>query len=160
MQQIPAIYVRQMGTPRLGLWARLLAGAVAGVCLALLILAHRLNPSASGVGTHTGIGLQECGFLKRTGLPCASCGMTTSFAHFAHGQVAASFWVQPMGFVLALLTAATFWAAAYIAVSGRPAHRLLRMLSIRYHLLALLFLAVAAWGWKIFIHLFGHDGWS
>src|SRR5438552_8317037 len=79
--------------------------------LAVLIMAVRLPPNPDGVGTHQAMGFQKCEFMYRTGLPCPSCGMTTSFAWFVCGNWIASFYVQPMGFVLALLTGAVFWAS-------------------------------------------------
>jgi hypothetical protein len=105
------------------------------------------------------MGLQRCEFLERTGIPCPTCGMTTSFAHFARGNIAASLYVQPMGTVLATLTAATLWVALYMALTGEPVMRLLRIVPARYYFLPLMIFAVAAWGWKIFIHLRGIDGW-
>ena len=86
--------------------------------------------------------------------------MTTSFAWYARGNVIASLYVQPMGFVLALLATATVWAAFYIAITGKPAYCLMRLIPSRYYLLPLLTLAVLAWGWKMFIHLRGLDGWK
>jgi hypothetical protein len=85
--------------------------------------------------------------------------MTTSFSHLAHGNLLASLYVQPMGAVLGLVTAATFWVSLYIALSGKPAHRLMRYVPARYYVAPLMVLAVAAWAWKIYIHLRGIDGW-
>ena len=51
--------------------------------------------------------------------------MTTSFAWFVRGNLLASLWVQPMGLALAVIVAMTFWLALYMAVSGKPAWRLL-----------------------------------
>lgn len=153
------IYTRVGGPARLKWPGRLLAGAIGAICLVVLLLAVRLHPSPTGMATHTAMGFDECQFLKRTGLPCPSCGMTTSFSWFVRGNVPASFYVQPMGFVLAVLAAATAWAAGYIAITGKPAHRLVRLIPSRYYLLPLLSFAVIAWGWKMFIHLKGIDGW-
>ena len=86
--------------------------------------------------------------------------MTTSFAWFVRGNFLASLYVQPMGTVLATICGMTVWAAAYIALTGRPAHRLLSALPARYHLVPLLSFAVLAWAWKIFIHLHRIDGWK
>jgi hypothetical protein len=85
--------------------------------------------------------------------------MTTSFSWFARGNLIASAYVQPMGLILALMAAASVWGGSYIAVSGRPVHRLLRLLPAGYTLIPLLLVGVVAWGWKIFIHLNGIDGW-
>ena len=81
--------------------------------------------------------------------------MTTAFAHFVRGHFLASFYTQPMGAVLALLAVAAFWVALYIALTGKPAHRLVQQVPARYYLLPLMFLAVAAWGWKIFTTVHG-----
>ena len=85
--------------------------------------------------------------------------MTTSFAWFVRANWVASFYVQPMGFVLALATGALFWAALYMAITGSPLHRLTRQLPMTHLTVAVLALGIAAWGWKIFIHLHHMDGW-
>ncbi|MBC8106881.1 MAG: DUF2752 domain-containing protein [Anaerolineae bacterium] len=157
----PLLIYTRVGDPARLKWpGRLLAGAIGAICLTTLLLAVRLHPSPTGMATHTAMGFEECQFLKRTRLPCPSCGMTTSFSWFVRGNVPASFYVQPMGFVLAVLTAATAWAAWYIAITGKPAHRLMRLIPARYYLLPLLCFAAIAWGWKMFIHLQGIDGWG
>jgi hypothetical protein len=144
---------------RLGFMGRLVALVVASACLGLLATAAKLKPSPTGVGTHEGLGLNACYFERTTGLPCPSCGMTTSFAWFVRGNWLASFYIQPMGFVLALAAACTFWAGVFIAITAKPAHRLLRTLPISNLLIAIMLFAIAAWGWKMFIHVRGIDGW-
>ena len=157
MPKIYAVAPVAVGVPLVG---RLLGGAIAVGCLGVLLLAASLPPSPSGMGTHRqSLHLPACNFLQTTGLPCPSCGMTTSFAWFAKGNLLASMYVQPMGMILATLVAASVWGGSYIAITGRPAHRLLQMLPARYTLLPLLLLGVLAWGWKILIHLNGVDGW-
>jgi hypothetical protein len=64
-----------------------------------------------------------------------------------------------MGALLGIFTAATFWVSLYIALSAKPAHRLMLLVPARYYLLPLLFLGVAGWAWKVLIHLRGIDGW-
>ncbi len=86
--------------------------------------------------------------------------MTTSYAWFARGNFLASFYVQPMGFLLALLTVVAFWMGLYVALTGRAVYRLLARGPSRYYVPGLLVWAIIAWGWKIFIHLHGIDGWS
>jgi hypothetical protein len=75
--------------------------------------------------------------------------MTTSFALFVRGRWIAAWYAQPFGTVLALATAMVFWCAAYIAVTGRPVHRLLRVVPSRYYLWVPLALAVFGWVWKM-----------
>ena len=144
---------------RLARGPRILALCIAVGCLSVLLVAARLPPSPSGIGSHQALGLNSCQFLETTGLPCPSCGFTTSFAWFARGNPLASLYVQPMGFALAFIAASCVWAGFYVAATGRPAYRLLRLLPARYYLLPLLALGVLAWGWKALIHLNGIDGW-
>ena len=127
--------------------------------LSMLVLAAALPPSPDGVGTHTQLGLQPCQFLATTHIPCPTCGMTTATSYFVRGNILASLYIQPMGFLIALAAAVAFWAGLYIAVTGRPAYRLLRRLPTQRILFALLFFAILAWGWKILIHVKGMDGW-
>lgn len=55
--------------------------------LGLLILTRWLTPDARGLGTHEQLGLPPCGFYLWYGLPCPSCGMTTSWAWLARGEI-------------------------------------------------------------------------
>ena len=161
IERPPLLIYTRVGEPeRLSLFGRMLAGLIAAGCLAVLIIGVRLKPSPTGMATHTAMGFDECQFYKRTGLPCPSCGMTTSFAWYVRGNVVASFYNQPMGFVLAVLATATVWGGGYIAITGKPAHRLMRLIPPRYYLLPLMLFAAVAWGWKMFIHLRGIDGWG
>lgn len=159
-QTAPIVYSSSGPVDRLSIQGRLVALGIALGCLALLSTAALLVPSRDGAGSHTELGLPPCQFLQRTGIPCPSCGMTTSWTWFVRGNLAASLYVQPMGTALAMLAVFTFWTGLYVAITGRPVYRLLRLLPGRYYFAPLLALAVLAWGWKIFIHLSGHDGWS
>src|SRR5450432_1206527 len=118
--EVPAIYSPRTDPAVMTLWGRGLAFVTGLVCLAILTTAAHVAPSPTGMGTHLQLGLQKCGFYDTTGLPCTSCGMTTSFAWFARGNLLASFYIQPMGALLALLTVAAFWAGLYEAFTGRP----------------------------------------
>jgi hypothetical protein len=153
------IYGRRAAAAPVSTLGRLLAAGVAGGCLTVLVIAAWLVPNPDGFGTHRGMGLAECAFLARTGLPCPACGMTTSFSWFVRGNLAASFYVQPMGCVLAALCGMTVWVAGYVALTGRPVHRLFGVVPDKWYLVPLLSMAVAGWGWKMFIHLHGIDGW-
>ena len=68
-------------------------------------MAFYLHPDPRGYDTHTQLGLPACGFLQITGLPCASCGMTTAFANMAHGHFVGALRAQAFGAALFLLTA-------------------------------------------------------
>lgn len=156
---VPIIYARELKRQVLPWGARFGALAIALGCLFPLVIAACLHPKPEGYGSHTELGLASCQFMQRTGLPCPSCGMTTSWTWFAHGNLRASFYVQPMGTVLAILAACAFWVALYCALTGRPVYRLLRVVPSRYYFVPLLAFGILAWGWKIYIHLAGIDGW-
>lgn len=71
-----------------------------------LVLARVLTPSPSGYGTHTQLFLPPCLFHAITHLPCPTCGLTTSFAHLARGEVVAALHsnlLGPLVFILAVL---------------------------------------------------------
>jgi len=79
-----------------------IAVALIGVfAVAALIDPYEPDGAARLMGTHTQLGLTECGFLKVTGVPCPSCGMTTSFALLVRGDVAGSLRANYAGTVLA-----------------------------------------------------------
>jgi hypothetical protein len=158
-QAVPLIYTREVLPPALRPWHRAVAMGVAIGCLAILATGAWLRPEHSGISTHTQLGFPPCQFEVRTGLPCPSCGFTTSVSHFAHGNMLASAYLQPMGFVIAVCCAAGVWIGSYIAFTGRPVHRLVGMLPGRTLVIGLTVVALAAWGWKIWIHLSGRDHW-
>jgi len=56
------------------------------------------------MGTHLQIGLPPCTFQVMTGVPCPSCGLTTSFALLVRGDVVNSLRANAVGTLLAL-----FW---------------------------------------------------
>jgi hypothetical protein len=157
---VPRIYAISPVVQRLPIAHRLVALGVSLACIAVLITAVMIRPNHGGVETHRQLGLAECQFLRTSGIPCPSCGMTTSFAWFVRGNLAASLYVQPMGTLLAAGAGLTFWAALYIAATGKPVHRLMRGLPGSYVVVTTMALAIAAWGWKIFIHVRGIDGWG
>ena len=146
-REVPIIYTPAVQRQCVPLSGRALALGVALAALAVLIIAVMLPPAAEGVGTHRAMGFRSCEFLDRTRLPCATCGMTTSFALFVRGHWLMSLYVQPMGFVLALACGGLFWAGLYIALTGSPLHRLLQQLPALYTVPAIMTFGIAAWAW-------------
>ncbi|MEM6854792.1 MAG: DUF2752 domain-containing protein [Planctomycetota bacterium] len=98
--------------------ARLIALLIFAPTLAVLLTAASLTANAEGTGTHTQLGLAPCGFKTATGLPCATCGMTTSFTHAADGRLLTSFVTQPAGMVLAVLTAMAVLVSGWSLATG------------------------------------------
>jgi len=156
----PRIYAISPIVQRVSRSGRLVAAIIAAGCLAALATAVFVTPSPTGVSSHESIGLARCQFLATSGIPCPSCGMTTSFAHFVRGNLAASLWVQPMGTLLAFTAGIAFWAGLYIAVTGKPVHRLVRGMPSLYYVVVPVGVGIAAWAWKIFIHVRGTGGWG
>src|SRR5688572_11984835 len=156
----PPIYATSPVLQRLTPVGRIIALSIALACLALLVTAVMIPPNRTGVATHTALGFDDCQFLVTTGIPCPSCGMTTSFAWFVRGNLLASLYVQPMGTMLAAAAGMTFWGGLYIAITGKPIYRrLLAEVPAAYYVIVPLGLAIAAWAWKIFIHVRGVGGW-
>ena len=90
----------------LALWVR---GALVGITLgivAIFAVAFWVRPYDAGgrpltLGTHLQIGLPPCTFYRWTGLPCPSCGMTTSFALLVRGDIWNSLRANAVGTLLA-----------------------------------------------------------
>ncbi|MBM4114113.1 MAG: DUF2752 domain-containing protein, partial [Phycisphaerae bacterium] len=93
---------RVTAAPWLSAGERIAAALIGAASLSLLLLASTLEPSSKGLGTHTQLGLPPCTWTIAFGIPCPSCGMTTSFAHAVRGDLLSSFVAQPMGALLAL----------------------------------------------------------
>lgn len=122
---------------------------IALACWSLLGLSLWLQPAGAGLGTHEQMGFAPCGFYKQTGLPCPTCGMTTSFALLVRGRVWEAFAVQPAGAVLALLTVAGALILPITAWCGRSLHLLLGRLYPPLWLTLLGLLIGLAWTYKI-----------
>lgn len=149
---------RYIGMQRDGQWPatrrrnRIVGGLIACAAAAVLFVASLVTPSPDGLGTHTQLNLPACGWISTMDLPCMTCGMTTAYAHAADGQFLASFRTQPMGCVLALLTAMALIGGAYVAVTGCDVGWLARR-AVGRRLWWSLGLAFAlAWGYKILAH--------
>ncbi|MFN3161302.1 MAG: DUF2752 domain-containing protein [Rubinisphaera brasiliensis] len=81
---------------------RFLLVAAALLLIAGFFLASRLEPSARGYGTHQQLGLPPCSIQLLFGIPCPSCGMTTSFAWYVRGQLMPAWQANPAGLYLAI----------------------------------------------------------
>ena len=84
----------------------MLAPSVAALALAGILQARRC-----GYGTHEELGLPACSSVVTTGYPCPTCGLTTSMAAMAHGQIGLAVQAHPFGVI-------AFVAAAALAVGG------------------------------------------
>jgi hypothetical protein len=83
--------------PYMSLWVRGLLVALAAFLILIFSIAIYLDPynrdetgkivSAKNGGTHQGLGLPPCTFKETTGVPCPSCGMTSSFSLLIRGDL-------------------------------------------------------------------------
>jgi hypothetical protein len=93
--------------PVMRAWVR---GTLVGVALGLIAVfsvAIWLNPydedgAPLRMATHRQMGLPPCTFLSTTGMPCPSCGMTTSFSLLMRGDVVNSLRANAVGTLLAV----------------------------------------------------------
>ncbi len=86
---------------------------------AVLALSAWLEPNPLGHSTHTALGLGQCSFLAISGYPCPMCGMTTSFALFAHLHPIDAVVNQPFSAVMFGITALVFGVSAAEVVAPR-----------------------------------------
>ncbi len=103
---------------------RLVAALTATVAAVVFILAAMLQPyDESGRplshGTHRQLGLPPCTLLASTGVPCVSCGMTTSVSLTMHGDLAAAARANWAGMVLTLLGLPAGVWLAFLAAGWR-----------------------------------------
>jgi hypothetical protein len=89
-------------------WVRVVLVGIACGWLGVFGIAAWLNPYKDDGRplrdeTHRQLGLPECNFKRWTGVPCPSCGMTTSFALLVHGDLANSLRANFAGTLLALI---------------------------------------------------------
>ena len=133
-------------TPR-----RLVALVVFAPTLGVLLLAASLKPNGAGEGTHTQLGLPSCGLKARTGVPCPSCGMTTAFAHAAHGQLWQALVAQPAGAVFALVTAMAALVSGYVLITGAAIEKYLQRLWRPAILWLVIGLFVAGWVYRLIV---------
>jgi hypothetical protein len=128
---------------------RIAWGVIALLCVSILAVAVYLQPDPRGYGTHERLGLPPCGFIVTTGLPCPTCGMTSSFAYMMHGHPLRAFVAQPAG---ALLCVGTVFTALYALSAAVQGH----MLGIQWDrlgpvrvALTIIFVFIGSWGVKL-----------
>lgn len=112
---VTAVLTRRV---RLGLVA-IAVGLVVLFALAIWIDPYGSDGRPRAMGTHQQLGLPECNFLRLTGYPCPSCGMTTSFALLVRGDVVSSLKANCAGTLLALTLLATIPWTVVSAIRAR-----------------------------------------
>ncbi len=99
--------------------SRGLALIVLLACVTILVVAARVSPERSGLGSHRQLGLAPCVLVTLFGYPCPTCGMTTAFANTVRGQILPAFYAQPAGLVLALGTMIAAGMSLVVLFTGK-----------------------------------------
>jgi len=115
---------------------------------AILAMAMALDPDPAGTGTHRQLGLPPCGVLVATGLPCATCGMTTAFAWAVRGRLLTALIVQPAGALLAIVTMMGTLTGFYAMLVGLPLGPTAKWLWRPATVLLLGAVVIVSWGYK------------
>ncbi len=116
---------------------------------AVLLVGRWLTPSPRGVGTHEQLGLPPCAWLHLTGIPCPSCGLTTSVAHAARLHFHEAFVTQPFGLLVFGLALLGIPLSVYALRRRVPWSRWLYWRGTDLLLFALIALYLLSWCYKI-----------
>jgi len=92
--------------------------------------------------------LGPCGLKQKYGLPCPTCGMTTSVLAFSQGKIFESFYIQPAAGLLCCVLVIIAFLSLLIAVFGVYfgfIKRFFAEVKIKHIILALIVIIVAGW---------------
>ena len=133
-------------------WKRVTLRALGAVLVTgsvvLLLIAARLEPSRSGLGTHHQLGLPPCTIRVVFGIRCPSCGMTTSWAYLMNGDLVSAARANLGGLLLGVMTIGSFAVTLPMAVRGRmPRDRVIKNATIA--LSAIVVVSLSEWLWRL-----------
>lgn len=131
----------------------IVVGLTTVLAIALWLRPYDADGKPLRLATHQQLGLPPCTFYRTTGLPCPSCGMTTSFAFLVRGDIKDSMRANAIGTLLALFCLAMIpWCLASL-VRGRllgirsPERVLTWIVGVFIALLLLRWAVVLGWIW-------------
>jgi hypothetical protein len=87
--------------------------------VATLVRPYGPNGEPMRMASHESLGLPPCNFKQVAGIPCPSCGMTTSFAMLVRGDVWNSLRANWVGTLLAAALALAVPWSIFCSVRGR-----------------------------------------
>jgi len=122
--------------------------AIAGLVLSALVVLFGLLWLAANDKINIGLLLGPCGFKQKYGLPCPTCGMTTSALAFAQGKIFESFYIQPAAALLCSIGAVVAFWAFLIAVFGIYfgfLERFFAEVKVKHIILALIIIIASGW---------------
>jgi hypothetical protein len=139
--------------PYLTWWVRgtllvIVAGLVAVFTIAVLLNPYNPDGTPRTMATHTTwpLNLPDCTFKTLTGLPCPSCGMTTSFSLLMHGDPVNSLRANWVGTGLAVFCLVLIpWALASVWLK-RPLFLASVERALAYAVVGFLLLMLLRWG--------------
>jgi hypothetical protein len=118
----------------------MLIGSILPAVAAIFIFLHI-------AGTHKWVFYPwPCGFKVQFGLPCPTCGMTTSVLAFARGDILQSFYIQPAAAVLCCVLIAVAIFAMIAAIAGTD-WGLVQSLKLKYSIVT--FMVIVGGGWTV-----------
>ena len=139
---------QQLNKPKILLRASFRQRVRAGIVFLVLAAFFGLFALAAHDKIDIGRWFGPCGFKQRYGLPCPTCGITTSAVAFAGGRIFEAFYIQPAAAVLCCVLAVSGILALLIAVFGvyfRFLDSFFAEVRIRYIILALIIIIAAGW---------------
>ena len=121
---------------------------IAGIIFFAIALFFGSFAAAGRSGADMSSWLGRCGFKQNYGLPCPSCGMTTSTLAFAQGKILEALYIQPACGLLCLVIVIVAVLAFITAVFGiyfRFITHFFANVKIRYLILALFIIILSSW---------------
>ena len=117
---------------------RMLAGAILPAVAGMFAFLHF-------AGVHRWVFYPfSCGFKVRFGLPCPTCGMTTSVLTFARGDILHSFYIQPAAAMMCCMLIGIGIFAMIAAIAGTD-WGLVRSIKLKYIIITVIVLIGGGW---------------
>lgn len=134
---------------------RLIGGVVFTLLVGFWVFASWLSPVERHDGhTLAALGMPPCGMKATLGVPCMTCGMTTSYTYAAEGNFYESIVSQPAGFMLATATAMATLVSGWAMLSGMALWPIFLSIWRPQVVIPTLVMLILAWGYKIWETVF------